>query len=135
MGQLIGSFLAYVSIQLLFALPTYYILDKFVAKKNSMLNLFLSVLVGFIVGWIAAYRVKTNQLLSYFLEESSSWKDGSGADISTDKLNDIKIELMENPEIVDIIYFSATTNAFVSSLIVFLIIYLIMKRKKIADKA
>ena len=86
MGGLIGSYMAFIIMELVIAIPTYYLLRFILKRKHIEAIALIACIVALGVGWVAGARFTKDVMVSEFLEISKQKEiSGYGTSLTQDK--------------------------------------------------
>ncbi len=131
MGGLIGSYIAFIIMELIVALPTYYLLRVIFKRKRIQTITLIACLAALCTGWVAGYRFTKDVMVSEYLETSKQNEISKyGINLTQDKWSKLRHDFTTNPEVTQNIHIGAAKVALPSTVIVAILLFWLAGRKK-----
>lgn len=124
MGELIGSYIAFIIMELIIALPTYYLLRAILKRKHIQAIALIACLVALGTGWVAGYRYTKDVMVSEYLKISKQNEITKyGVNLTQDKWSKLRHDFTTNPEVTQNNHIGAAKVALPSTIIVAILLF------------
>jgi len=131
MGQLVGSYMAFILMELVVALPVYYILRAILKRKNIEAIALISCIVALGAGWVAGYRFTKDVMVSEYLVSSKQNEISNyGVNLTKIKWSNLRNEFISSPENIQKFHIGAAKTSLPSVLFVAIILFWLAERQK-----
>jgi di/tricarboxylate transporter len=126
-----GFFIAFLIMELIVALPTYFILIKVFKRRSIKIIALMCCVVSIAVGWTAGYRVTKDQMVSnYKIDATQQSINNYGRGLEQSEWTVLYRQYTNNPENVKKFHIGAAKAALPTSVIVAIILFLLAARHK-----
>jgi len=136
MGELIGSYLAFIIMELIVALPVYYILRAILKRKHIEAIALIALIVAIGSGWVAGYRFTKDVMMSEYLALSKQNEITSyGVDLTQERWSDLRNNFISNPDNTQKFHIGAAKTSLPSAVFVAIILFWLAERQKKRNRA
>lgn len=131
MGALVGSYIAFIIMELIVALPVYYILRAILKRKHIEAVALIACIVALGAGWAAGYRFTKDVMVSDYLAISKQNEISNyGVNLTQEKWLSLRGEFVADPGNVQMFHVGAAKTALPSVVFVAIILFWLAERQK-----
>lgn len=131
MGELIGRYLAFIIMELIAALPVYYILRAILKRKHIKAIALIACIVSVGAGWVAGYRFTKDVMVSEYLVHSEQNEiTNYGVNLTQDRWSSLRNEFVSNSDNIQMFHIGAAKTALPSAVFVAIILFWLAERQK-----
>ena len=131
MGELIGSYIAFIIMELIVAIPTYYLLRFILKRKHIEIVALIACVVALGAGWVAGARFTKDVMVSEFLETSKQKEISEyGVNLTQDKWSKLRRDFTNDSKTIQNIHIGAAKVALPSTVVVSILLFWLAGRKK-----
>ncbi len=131
MGALIGSYIAFIIMELIVAAPTYYLLRFILKRKHIEVIALIACIVALGAGWVAGARFTKDVMVSEFLEISKQKEITEyGVNLTQDKWSNLRHDFTNDSRTIQNIHIGAAKVAVPSTVVVAILLFWLAGRQK-----
>jgi len=131
MGELVGSYIAFIIVELIAAIPTYYLLRFILKRKHIEAIALIACFVALGAGWVAGARFTKDVMVSEFLEISKQKEISEyGANLTQDKWVKLRRDFTNDSRTIQNIHIGAAKVALPSTVVVAILLFWLAGRQK-----
>ena len=131
MGALIGSYVAFIIMELIVALPVYYILRAIKKRNHIEAVALIASIVALGAGWVAGYRFTESLMVSDYLVTSKQNEiSNHGVNLTQEKWLSLRSDFLANPDNTLMFHVGAAKAALPSVIFVAIILFWLAEREK-----
>ncbi len=131
MGYVIGSYVAFILMELAVAMPVYYLLRAILKKKYIEWIALAAIIAGIGAGWVAGYRVTQDVMVENYLQMSNQQEIVEyGRNLSQEKWSDLIHEFVTDPKNVQEFNVGAAKASLPSAIFVAILLFWLAERQK-----
>ena len=131
MGGLIGSYIAIIIMELIVAVPVYYLLCAILKRKHIELVALVACVVGIGAGWVSGYRFTKDVMVTDYLAISKQNEIANyGTNLTQEKWSTLRHEFITDSNNIQGFHIGAAKASLPSAVFVAILLFWLAERQK-----
>ncbi len=131
MGKVVGSYIAFILMELVVVVPVYYLLRAVLKKKYIEWIALAACIAGIGAGWVAGYRFTQDVMVSNYLQISNQQEIVVyGKNLNQEKWSHLIHEFVTDPKNVQEFNVGAAKASLPSAIFVAILLFWLAERQK-----
>ncbi len=131
MGGLIGSYIAFIIMELIVAVPVYYLLRVILKRRHIELVALIACFAGIGAGWTSGYRFTKDVMVTDYLTISKQNEiENYGTNLTKKKRSTLRYEFITDSNNIQSFHVGAAKASLPSAVFVAILLFWLAERQK-----